>query len=90
MVMFADNTALKYKTPHKVPFVITQYWENSKVALQGGTKQARHNVRWFYPYKSDTNVGDNKIEEYVRRCQNMITRYIPLYYILKIGNKLYN
>ena len=82
--MLTNNTTYKYETPYKVPFMITWCCANGTVTLQCGPTQIRQ------PYTFDTNIEDNIIEKYVRRCQYMITSNIPLYYILNIENKVYN
>ena len=56
--MLSNNTAYKYETTFKIPFMITQCWTNGTVTLQCGQTQISHNIRRINAYKSDTNVED--------------------------------
>ena len=57
--MLTKNTAYKYETPYKGPFLITQYFTNGAVILQCGPTKIRHNICQIKPYKSDTKVEDS-------------------------------
>ena len=51
-----SSTAYKYKTPYKVPLVITQCWTNVISTLQCVAIKFRHNISHIKSYKYDTNV----------------------------------
>ena len=56
--MLTKNTAYKYETPYKGPFLITQCWKNGTVNLQCGLTEISYNIRQIKPYKSDTKFED--------------------------------
>ena len=58
--MLVNNADLKYKTPPKGLFQITQCWNNGIVSLQCGAVKIGYNIRHIKPYTSDTNVEDIK------------------------------
>ena len=48
-VMLNNNSALKYETPYKVPFDITQCWTNGMVTLKYGVTKIRYNICLIKP-----------------------------------------
>ena len=56
--MLHNHALYKYKTPHRVPFVITQCFTNGTAMLQYGETEIRYNIRRIKPYKSDTKIED--------------------------------
>ena len=51
-IILNNNTAYKYETPYKVPFVI--------IILQCGATKIKYNIHGIKPYTSDTNIEDIK------------------------------
>ena len=51
--MLTNQTAYKYETPYKGPFLITQCFSNGTVKLQCGAIQINHIIHCNRPYKSD-------------------------------------
>ena len=88
--MLTNNNSYKYETPYKGSLVITQCCTNGTATVQYGPIQIRKYNCWIKPYRSDKNVEDINNENMYDDSQNMITTYIPLYYILKLINKVYN
>ena len=56
--MLDNHAANRYETTYKVPFVITQYWNNGTVTIQRGAIKNRYYIRHIKPHTSDTNVED--------------------------------
>ena len=55
-VMLDNYSAYKYKTPYKVPFLITRCWTDGMVTIQYGLIKIRHIIRRVKPYNYDRNV----------------------------------
>ena len=47
-----NHYTLKYDTPYKVPFDITQCWTNGMVTSKYGVTKIRYNIRLIKPYTS--------------------------------------
>ena len=77
--MLNNQNSIKYETPYKGPFLITQCCTNGTVTIQYCATKIRYNIRWIKPYKYDTNVGDITTETFM----TMSTYDIQLYsYVL--------
>ena len=57
--MLTKQSAYKYETPHKGPFVKIKCFTNGTVTLQYSTTQITYNIRRIKPYISDTEVEDS-------------------------------
>ena len=58
-VMLNNNTDLRYDTPYKGSFEITQFCTNVTVTLQYGAIKIRYNISFIKSYTYDTRVDDN-------------------------------
>ena len=56
--MLHKHTAYKDETPYTGPFVITQFFTNITVNLEGSAIKIMYNIRFINPYKYDTNSED--------------------------------
>ena len=70
--------------------MITQCCTNVKVILQFSPIQIRHNIHWINPYTYDTNVEDIKTGNMCDNVNILSPVIYYLYYILKLGHKVYN
>ena len=58
-----NNSACKYETPYKDPFVIKQCWANGMVVLQYGATKIRYDIRriqLYTPYTNDEYINPYK------------------------------
>ena len=76
--MITNNTAYKYETPYKVPFLIKKCWTNGTVSLQCGAIKNMYNIYHINPYKSDTNVQDINPKNMCDNVKILFTSYIPM------------
>ena len=56
--MLNNNSALKYETPYKRKFEITQCWTNDTVTFQCGAIKIRYNISIMKLCTNDTNIDD--------------------------------
>ena len=70
--------------------MITQCCTNVKVVLQFSPIKIRHNIHWINPYTYDTNVEDIKTGNMCDNVNILSPVIYYLYYILKLGHKVYN
>ena len=74
--MLTNQTAYKYETPYKGPFLITQCFTNGTVKLQCGVIKITYNIRRIKPYKSDKNVEYMNPKNMCDDVNLLITSYI--------------